>query len=92
MATNRLGYANRAFPKTWAWLAFYGKKAVAKEAFAQYFLAWILCANRHANNAPCGECGSCLWLKSDTIRTMCISAQMKKIKKQNAKIKIEKNP
>ena len=66
------------------------KKGCGKEAFAQYFLAWILCANRHANNAPCGECGSCLWLKSDTHPNYVHISTDEENKKQNAKIKIEK--
>ena len=78
------------FPKLGHGLLFYGKKGCGKEAFAQYFLAWILCANRHANNAPCGECGSCLWLKSDTHPNYVHISTDEENKKQNAKIKIEK--
>ena len=78
------------FPKLGHGLLFYGKKGCGKEAFAQYFLAWILCANRHANNAPCGECGSCLWLTSDTHPNYVHISTDEENKKQNAKIKIEK--
>ncbi|TCB46924.1 DNA polymerase III subunit delta' [Acinetobacter terrestris] len=78
------------FPKIGHGLLFYGKKGCGKEAFAQYFLAWVLCANRHANNAPCGECGSCLWLKSDTHPNYVHISTDEENKKQNAKIKIEK--
>ena len=78
------------FPKLGHGLLFYGKKGCGKEAFAQYFLAWVLCANRHANNAPCGECGSCLWLKSDTHPNYVHISTDEDNKKQNAKIKIEK--
>ena len=78
------------FPKIGHGLLFYGKKGCGKEAFAQYFLAWVLCANRHANNAPCGECGSCLWLKSDTHPNYVYISTDEENKKQNAKIKIEK--
>lgn len=78
------------FPKLGHGLLFYGKKGCGKEAFAQYFLAWVLCANRHANNAPCGECGSCLWLKSDTHPNYVHISTDEENKKQNAKIKIEK--
>ncbi|MFC6166762.1 DNA polymerase III subunit delta' [Acinetobacter terrestris] len=78
------------FPKLGHGLLFYGKKGCGKEAFAQYFLAWVLCANRHASNAPCGECGSCLWLKSDTHPNYVYISTDEENKKQNAKIKIEK--
>ena len=78
------------FPKIAHGLLFYGKKGCGKEAFAQYFLAWVLCSNRHANNAPCGECGSCLWLKSDTHPNYVHISTDEENKKQNAKIKIEK--
>ncbi|TCB51396.1 DNA polymerase III subunit delta' [Acinetobacter sp. ANC 4779] len=78
------------FPKLGHGLLFYGKKGCGKEAFAQYFLAWVLCANRYANNVPCGECGSCLWLKSDTHPNYVHISTDEENKKQNAKIKIEK--
>ena len=78
------------FPKLGHGLLFYGKKGCGKEAFAQYFLAWVLCANRHVNNVPCGECGSCLWLKSDTHPNYVHISTDEDNKKQNAKIKIEK--
>ncbi|MGX5698077.1 DNA polymerase III subunit delta' [Acinetobacter kookii] len=78
------------FPKLGHGLLFYGKKGSGKEAFAQYFLAWVLCANRHENNVPCGECGSCLWLKSDTHPNYVHISTDEDNKKQNAKIKIEK--
>ncbi|MFH7764658.1 DNA polymerase III subunit delta' [Acinetobacter sp. BSP-28] len=78
------------FPKLGHGLLFYGKKGCGKEAFAQYFLAWVLCNNRHEKNAPCGECGSCLWLKSDTHPNYVHISTDEDNKKQNAKIKIEK--
>ena len=78
------------FPKLGHGLLFYGKKGCGKEAFAQYFLAWVLCANRHEHNAPCGECSSCLWLKSDTHPNYVYISTDEENKKQNAKIKIEK--
>lgn len=78
------------FPKLGHGLLFYGKKGCGKEAFAQYFLAWVLCANRHERNAPCGECSSCLWLKSDTHPNYVYISTDEENKKQNAKIKIEK--
>ncbi|WP_291368914.1 MULTISPECIES: DNA polymerase III subunit delta' [unclassified Acinetobacter] len=78
------------FPKLGHGLLFYGKKGCGKEAFAQYFLAWVLCNNRHEKNAPCGECGSCLWLKSDTHPNYVYISTDEDNKKQNAKIKVEK--
>ena len=53
------------FPQIGHALLFYGKKGCGKHAFAQHFLAWILCRTRQPEGA-CGECSSCLWLKSDT--------------------------
>jgi DNA polymerase-3 subunit delta' len=78
------------FPKLGHGLLFYGKKGCGKEAFAQTFLAWILCQNRHVNNMPCGECGSCQWLKADTHPNYVHISTDDDNKKQNAKIKIEK--
>ena len=78
------------FPKLGHGLLFYGKKGCGKEAFTQQFLAWVLCQNRHLNNKPCGECGSCLWLKADTHPNYVHISTDDENKKQNAKIKIEK--
>lgn len=78
------------FPKLGHGLLFYGKKGCGKEAFAQQFLAWVLCQNRHAANQPCGECGSCQWLKSGTHPNYVHISTDDDNKKQNAKIKIEK--
>ena len=78
------------FPQLGHGLLFYGKKGCGKEAFTQYFLAWILCQQRHLLKAPCGECGSCLWLKSDTHPNYVYISTDEENKKQNAKIKIEK--
>lgn len=78
------------FPKLGHGLLFYGKKGCGKEAFAQQFLAWVLCQNRHVSNKPCGECGSCLWLKADTHPNYVHISTDDDNKKQNAKIKIEK--
>ena len=78
------------FPKMGHGLLFYGKKGCGKEAFAQEFLAWILCQNRHAHNKACGVCGSCQWLKSDTHPNYVYISTDEENKKQNAKIKIEK--
>lgn len=78
------------FPQLGHGLLFYGKKGCGKEAFTQYFLAWILCQQRHLRNAPCGECGSCQWLKSDTHPNYVYISTDEDNKKQNAKIKIEK--
>lgn len=78
------------FPQLGHGLLFYGKKGCGKEAFAQQFLAWILCQHRHERNLPCGECGSCQWLKSDTHPNYVYISTDEENKKQNAKIKIEK--
>ena len=78
------------FPKMGHGLLFYGKKGCGKEAFAQEFLAWVLCQNRHEHNKACGMCGSCQWLKSDTHPNYVHISTDEENKKQNAKIKIEK--
>lgn len=78
------------FPKLGHGLLFYGKKGCGKHAFAQNFLAWVLCQNRHTGNQPCGVCGSCQWLKSDTHPNYVHISTDEDNKKQNAKIKIEK--
>lgn len=78
------------FPQLGHGLLFYGKKGCGKEAFAQQFLAWILCQHRHERNLPCGECGSCQWLKSDTHPNYVYVTIDEENKKQNSKIKIEK--
>ncbi len=78
------------FPKLGHGLLFYGKKGCGKEAFAQQFLAWVLCQNRHPANQPCGECSSCQWLKSGTHPNYVHISTDDDNKKQNAKIKIEK--
>ena len=78
------------FPKIGHGLLFYGKKGCGKEAFAQYFLTWVLCLNRELKHAPCGECSSCLWLKSDTHPNYVHITTDEDNKKANAKIKIEK--
>ncbi|MEK5757916.1 DNA polymerase III subunit delta' C-terminal domain-containing protein [Acinetobacter variabilis] len=77
------------FPKLGHGLLFYGKKGCGKEAFAQEFLAWVLCLNRQPKG-PCGECGSCQWLKADTHPNYVYISTDEDNKKQNAKIKIEK--
>lgn len=78
------------FPQLGHGLLFYGKKGCGKEAFTQQFLAWVLCQNRHMRNLPCGECGSCQWLKADTHPNYVYISTDEENKKQNAKIKIEK--
>ncbi|MFW2045941.1 MULTISPECIES: DNA polymerase III subunit delta' C-terminal domain-containing protein [Acinetobacter] len=77
------------FPKLGHGLLFYGKKGCGKEAFAQQFLAWVLCLNRQPKGS-CGECGSCQWLKADTHPNYVYISTDEDNKKQNAKIKIEK--
>ena len=78
------------FPNIGHGLLFYGKKGCGKEAFAEQFLAWVLCANRQAKQLACGECGSCQWLKADTHPNYVRISTDEENKKQNAKIKIEK--
>lgn len=77
------------FPKIGHGLLFYGKKGCGKHAFAQHFLSWVLCLNKQSH-AACGECSSCLWLKSDTHPNYVYISTDEDSKKQNAKIKIEK--
>lgn len=77
------------FPKLGHGLLLYGKKGCGKHAFAQHFLSWLLCLNKQTDNA-CGECSSCLWLKSDTHPNYVYITTDADNKKQNAKIKIEK--
>lgn len=77
------------FPNMGHGLLFYGKKGCGKHAFAQHFVAWILCLNKQPTSA-CGECSSCLWLKSDTHPNYVHISTDEDNKKQNAKIKIEK--
>ena len=77
------------FPQVGHGLLFYGKKGCGKEAFTQQFLAWLLCLDKQPNQ-PCGQCSSCLWLKSDTHPNYVYVTTDEDNKKQNAKIKIEK--
>ncbi len=77
------------FPRLGHGLLFYGKKGCGKYAFAQHFLSWVLCLNKQPD-AACGECSSCLWLKSDTHPNYVHISTDEDNKKQNAKIKIEK--
>ena len=78
------------FPKMGHGLLFYGKQGCGKDAFAQQFVAWILCHQRDVQSQPCGECSSCQWLKSDTHPNYVYISTDEENKKQNAKIKIEK--
>ena len=77
------------FPQVGHGLLFYGKKGCGKEAFTQQFVAWLLCLDKQPNQ-PCGQCSSCLWLKSDTHPNYVYVTTDEDNKKQNAKIKIEK--
>ncbi|MFT4020710.1 MAG: AAA family ATPase [Acinetobacter sp.] len=77
------------FPSIGHGLLLYGKSGCGKQAFAQHFLAWVLCANRHPEGA-CGQCGSCQWLKSDTHPNYVHISTDEDNKKSNAQIKIEK--
>ncbi|WP_180170781.1 DNA polymerase III subunit delta' [Acinetobacter sp. YH12027] len=78
------------FPQLGHGVLLYGKKGCGKEAFAKQFLAWVLCQKRDERTEPCGECGSCQWLKSDTHPNFVHISTDEDNKKQNAKIKIEK--
>lgn len=77
------------FPKIGHGLLFYGKDGSGKHAFTQYFVAWLLCLDKQPE-AACGECASCMWLKSDTHPNYVHITTDEDNKKQNAKIKIEK--
>ena len=77
------------FPALGHGILLYGKKGCGKHAFAQQFLSWVLCQNKKAQG-PCGECSSCLWLKSDTHPNYVYISTDEDNKKANAKIRIEK--
>lgn len=77
------------FPNIGHGLLLYGKAGCAKHAFAQQFLSWVLCLNKRADGA-CGECSSCLWIKSDTHPNYVYISTDEDNKKHNAKIKIDK--
>ena len=77
------------FPDVGHGLLLYGKQGCGKHAFAQHFLAWVLCLQKQPDGA-CGRCASCLWLKSDTHPNYVRISTDDDNKKQNAKIKIEK--
>lgn len=77
------------FPKIAHGILLYGKQGCGKQAFTQHLVAWLLCLNKQAQSA-CGECSSCLWLKSDTHPNYVYISTDEDNKKQNAKIKIEK--
>ncbi|TCM63725.1 DNA polymerase-3 subunit delta' [Acinetobacter calcoaceticus] len=77
------------FPQIGHGLLFYGKKGCGKHAFAQLFVTWLLCTHKQGD-AACGQCNSCLWLKSDTHPNYVYISTDEDNKKANAKIKIEK--
>ncbi|AOA57959.1 DNA polymerase III subunit delta' [Acinetobacter larvae] len=77
------------FPHLGHGLLFYGRKGCAKAAFAQRFLSWVLCTQKQTA-AACGQCSSCLWLKSGTHPNYVrISNDDEPSKNNNAKIKID---
>ena len=78
------------FPNIGHGLLFYGKQGCGKDAFAQAFLAWVLCHEREGRIRACGECASCQWLSSDTHPNFVHISTDDDNKKANAKIKIEK--
>ncbi|EPF74299.1 AAA family ATPase [Acinetobacter rudis] len=77
------------FPNIGHGLLFYGKSGCGKHAFVEAFVAWVLCNNKQAQSA-CGQCSSCVWLKSDTHPNYVYVSTDEDNKKHNAKIKIEK--
>lgn len=77
------------FPKIAHGLLFFGKNGCAKNEFTQRFVAWVLCSDKKVDSA-CGECSSCLWLKSNTHPNYVHISTDEENKKTNAKIKIEK--
>lgn len=77
------------FPQIGHGLLFYGKAGSGKDAFAQQFLAWVLCQQRGLTQA-CGVCNSCQWLSADTHPNYVYVSIDEENKKQNAQIKIEK--
>ncbi|MEB3766652.1 AAA family ATPase [Acinetobacter sp. MD2] len=76
------------FPDVGHGLLFYGKQGCGKDRFVQQFLAWVLCQNKMPKSA-CGQCGSCLWLKSDTHPNYVRISTDDDAKKSQSKIKIE---
>ncbi|SEL33234.1 hypothetical protein [Acinetobacter sp. DSM 11652] len=86
---NVWGTLTQRYPQVGHGLLFYGKKGCGKEAFTQQFVTWLLCLDKQPNQ-PCGQCSSCLWLKSDTHPNYVYVTTDEDNKKQNAKIKIEK--
>lgn len=76
------------FPEIGHGLLFYGKQGSGKDVFVQQFLAWVLCTKKTPQGA-CGQCGSCLWLKSDTHPNYVRISTDDESKKSNPQIKIE---
>lgn len=79
-------------------LLFYGKKGCGKHEFVQHFVAWLLCHHQQVDGA-CGQCQSCIWLKSGTHPHLMMiqpdddkdnSKNEKNKKSKNATIKIDK--
>lgn len=77
------------FPNIGHGILFYGKDGCGKHDFTQHFVSWILCLDKQ-EQAACGQCTSCLWLKSETHPNYVHISTDEDNKKQNAKIKIEK--
>lgn len=57
-------HLQQRYPQLGHALLFYGKHGCGKRAFVEHFVAWLLCANQQADGA-CGQCQSCIWLKTD---------------------------
>lgn len=75
------------FPNLAHGLLFFGKNGSGKLDFTQHFVAWLLCLNKQPNHA-CGECSSCVWLKSGT-HPNYMYITVEDDKKTNAQIKID---
>ncbi len=77
------------FPKIGHGLLFYGKTGCGKHAFVNAFVGWLLCVNKQPQGA-CGQCHSCVWLKSDTHPHYVYLSTDEDNQKANAKISIDK--
>lgn len=77
------------FPNIGHGILLYGRSGCGKRAFTEHLVAWLLCLNKSPHGA-CGQCSSCMWLKSDTHPNVVHITTDEDNKKQNAKIKIEK--
>lgn len=71
-------------------LLLYGRDGCGALSFANQLAMWVLCHARESHMA-CGHCASCLWFNSKTHPNFVhITLTDEELKKNNAKIKIEK--